>query len=315
MTYSVGNLILASDYNTFRSDINSIWANGIGDSGYGESSISSVSAGNIVTSAQWLSIQNALADMSNHQSGSVDGDIPASGMFDVSDVIYAHDNRAGAPISGTDIATAITTLTTNRFNNLGSTFTVENTLGTSSNTRATSWSSTIDCIFELDWSTANNAGHFFNTGGNIQITLTHSNTTGSQNTSWNSTLSGIGTVTMDYTNTTRSGALGTANSVGYYDLIAAGSGVWVNIFTGDNIGQGLSAYAVNDVIIDARVTGTISNGRAQTIEFRVTLEDEHTGPSDTVSSGTEVAWQDRRLTGGGYLSTQTQPTGTVLNSF
>jgi hypothetical protein len=66
MTYSVGGLIQATDYNGFVSttvgaNVNGIWATGSTDSGYGETALSTVSTAGTVTATQWASLVNTIS--------------------------------------------------------------------------------------------------------------------------------------------------------------------------------------------------------------------------------------------------------------
>ena len=68
MTYSLGGLIEATDYNGFVSttvgaNINATWSTGSTDSGWGQTAITTVSAAGTVTATQWASLVNTLTSM------------------------------------------------------------------------------------------------------------------------------------------------------------------------------------------------------------------------------------------------------------
>ena len=68
MTYSAGNLILATDYNGFVStnasaNVNDVWATGASDKGWGQSALGTVSAAGSITATQWASLVNTLSSM------------------------------------------------------------------------------------------------------------------------------------------------------------------------------------------------------------------------------------------------------------
>ena len=65
MTYSAGSDILASDYNTFVTNVNSVW-----NSLWGQSGLGSVSAGGTVTAAQWSTLASTITNAYIHISGS-----------------------------------------------------------------------------------------------------------------------------------------------------------------------------------------------------------------------------------------------------
>ena len=69
MTYATGQLIQASDYNSFANQINTYWGGGSGDSGYGQgSTLSGVSAGATVSASEWSNAVSRLNSMRLHQS-------------------------------------------------------------------------------------------------------------------------------------------------------------------------------------------------------------------------------------------------------
>ena len=78
MTYSVGGLIEASDYNLFNGgssgvsvsgQLNSVWGIGNGTNGYGQTTGANVSVGNNVTASQWATLINNLNNARKHQAG------------------------------------------------------------------------------------------------------------------------------------------------------------------------------------------------------------------------------------------------------
>ena len=89
MSYSQGGLIAATDYNNFltgTNQLNTVWGTGVGTAGYGQTALSTVSAGGTVTAAQWASLINTLNSALTHQSGSGSGlSAPTAGT-----VSYTH---------------------------------------------------------------------------------------------------------------------------------------------------------------------------------------------------------------------------------
>ena len=71
MTYSVGGLIQATDYNGFVStnvgaNINATW-----NTTYGQTALSTVSAGGTVTATQWSTLNSTVTSMANHQNTTI----------------------------------------------------------------------------------------------------------------------------------------------------------------------------------------------------------------------------------------------------
>ena len=81
MSYAQGGKIDASDYNNLvgsspsstTNRINTVWSVGSGSAGYGQTAISQVSTGGVVTATQWASAINTLNSIRTHQSGSGSG--------------------------------------------------------------------------------------------------------------------------------------------------------------------------------------------------------------------------------------------------
>ena len=171
MSYSSGGLIQASDYNGFvgsspsstANTINTIWAVGNGDKGYGQSALSQVSAAGLVTATQWATAVNTLNTIYTHQSGSGTGiGAPTAGSLITylstfsSSISTAYTNRLNANTNGTDITgTAPAAYTWN-----------SSTPTTAQITRTATFAS------------ADQARYFFNAGGKLVLTFSCVNTLG-----------------------------------------------------------------------------------------------------------------------------------------
>jgi hypothetical protein len=288
MTYSTGNIITAADYNSFVSTVNGAIGTGSGSKGYGQSALSTVSATDQITAAQWTALLNAVATAATHQGTSVD--IPGAsdtGYPASSDTIHAFDGSQtiGGQAYSYDLSSAVTDIDTNYQNvDAGQ----QTTLGTQhTSQRGSAWggevgSAAINSDVTVTFADNNAARYFFNTGGEIHITLDQPTATTTQSQNWESIFdTSIGTIKMGYTGTTRTGSGGTpSTTTGFYDLSTS----YATIFEGTNIGSG--AYSANDVLVQAKSDG------AGVITFQITLDDQHapTSPStvDTVESGTKA---------------------------
>jgi hypothetical protein len=167
MTYSQGGLILANDYNNFvgvspsstANQINTIWAAGNGQYGYGQTALSQVSTGGTVTAAQWATAINTLNSIKTHQTGSGTG--------------------IGAPTTGSLIAylstfsSSISTVYSNHlnFNSQGSTTT--GSVFSPAETNATTQSAISFTITRTaTFASADQARYFFNAGGQLNFVVT-----------------------------------------------------------------------------------------------------------------------------------------------
>ena len=232
MTYSVGGLIQATDYNGFVSttvgaNVNATWGTSTSSAGYGQSDLATVSASGTVTAAQWASLVNTIAAMANHQGTTI--------------------TARTAPTAGTLIAvlsavnTDIASCYTNRGNAAASGAQYTGWTGTNSKTAATSGASwTITFTNTVTFASANAARYFFNAGGRIKLDVSKTATGQTGDPEWNdlaNTLCGDifftgGAYTQtiaggSYTGTTKSGGTGTPNTLstgtGYFDLTPGGA--------------------------------------------------------------------------------------------
>lgn len=231
MTYTVGGLIQATDYNGFASttanaNVNDIWGVGSTDKGYGQSTtLATVSAGGTVTATQWASLNSRISSMASHQGTTITSRTsPVAG-----DLITILSN----------LNNDLTNITTNRGNAAASGSQFTSWTGTSSKTTPTgsgnnAW--TITFTHTITWASANAARYFFNAGGRIKWETSKTSTGTDADDEWNdlaNTLVGDifitgGTSTQTiagtaYTGTTKIGGTGTpstyAFTVGWYDLL------------------------------------------------------------------------------------------------
>lgn len=229
MTYTVGGLIQATDYNGFVSttanaNVNDIWGTGSSDKGYGQTALATVSAAGTITATQWASLVNTISSMASHQGTTI--------------------TSRTAPVAGNTITilsnlnTDLTNLTTNRGNAaaVGTQFT--GWTGTSSKTTATGSGSaawTITFTHTMTFASANAARYFFNAGGLVKVEFSKTSVGTEADDEWNdlaNTLCGDifisgGTATQTiagtaYTGTTKIGGTGTPSTLttttGWYDL-------------------------------------------------------------------------------------------------
>jgi hypothetical protein len=250
MTYSVGNTIVATDYNGFIStnaaNINGIWSTGATSFGYGETAVSTVSAGATITATQWATLNNRISSMASQTGTSI-------------------TSRTN-PVAGNTITilasldTDITNITTNRGNAVASGAQTVAFSGTSSKTTNTGTANdawTITFTHTITWASADAARYFFNAGGRIKWECNKSSTGNDGDAEWNDLAStlvgdiyitgGVATQTIAavaYTGTTKVGGTGTPNTLltttGWYDLLTTDTLIYRQYadtapYTGQNI--------------------------------------------------------------------------------
>ena len=226
MTYSSGNQILATDYNTFATNLNAIWGTGSGDSGWNQTTINSVSAGGIVTATNWATLVNNLSTTGNQTNTTI--------------------TSRTAPVTGNtvsilaNVATDITNCTTNRGNAASSGTEVGTFTGNVSQTATTgagqtTWSLTF--THTVTFPSANQARYFWNAGGRVRLQYGKSSTGTDIDADWNTLAGQPGSIYItgrvnsaaqtiagvSYTGTTRIGGTGgtqttLATTTGWYQL-------------------------------------------------------------------------------------------------
>lgn len=291
MTYSVGGLIQAADYNGFVStnvgaNVNAVW-----NSAYGQTALATVSTGGTVTATNWASLVNTTASLGAHTNTAI--------------------TARSAPTTGATIAvlSAVNTDLTNIFNNrynavsVGTQFT--GWTGTNSKTTQTGSSGgaawTITFTNVVTWTSAAAANYFFNAGGLIKIDVAKSSTGLTGDPEWNDL---AGTLCGDiyisgaaasktiagtaYTGTTKIGGTGVpttlSTATGWDALVAGAAGTIVYKQFADT-----APYTVNFIqhTIDKNAAGT-----ALTITTLWSANDTNTPPvggTDPITGGTAAS--------------------------
>ena len=257
MTYSIGGLIQATDYNGFAdttvgANVNATWGTGVTSAGYGQTAISTVAAAGTVTATQWSTLVNTIASMASHQGTTI--------------------TARTAPVAGNTISilTAVNTDITNCYNNRGNAVAngtqFTGWTGTNSKTAGTSGATwTITFTNTVTFASADAARYFFNAGGRIKIDVSKTSTGATGDPEWNdlaNTLCGDIFITggaysqtiasVVYTGTTKSGGTGTPNTLatttGWFDLTGTPTIVYKQFadtapYTSNFIQHSLSATA------------------------------------------------------------------------
>lgn len=299
MTYASGGLIQAADYNGFVNDsannINAIWAVGSGDKGWGQPTISSVSASATVTATQWATLVANLA---------------ASGSQTNSTLTSRTQPVAGNVIAVlANVATDINTVTLNRGNAaaVGTEYGIFT--GTTSKTATTgsgqaAW--TITFTHTITFPSANQARYFWNAGGRVRLQFGKSSTGTDHDADWNNLAANVGSVYLSgrvnsaaqtiagtsYTGTTRIGGGG-----GYPATVATTTG-WYNLTTSPTqiiqINSPTAPYTPEYI----RVTATATSATVLTLV--TTWVDDGTaviGATSNISGGTATTSPATSITG------------------
>jgi hypothetical protein len=317
MTYTVNGLIEATDYNGFvntgANNINKVWGTGTGDSGWGQTNISTVSVGGTVTATQWATLVANLATAGQQTNSTLTSRTqPVAG-----NVIAILAN----------VATDINTITNNRGNAVGSGTEYGVFSGTTSKTTATgsgqaAW--TITFTHTVTFASANALRYFFNAGGIVRLKYGKSSTGTDSDEEWNTLAGYVGSINLtgrvntapqtiagtSYSGTTRIGGTGgsqttLASNTGWYDL----TGSPTTIF---QLNQG-GAYTGEFI----RTTATATSSSVLTL-VTTWVSDGSTGPGTTanISGGTATNSPSTTITGTAptTLCTYIPPSTTYLSA-
>ena len=289
MTYTVGSLIQAADYNGFVStnvgaNVNNVWATGSTTSGYGQAALSNVAAAGTVTATQWAGLVNNIQSMASHTG--------------------ATTTARTAPVAGNTITvlsainTDLTTITANRANAAASgtqygTFTGNISKTAATGSGSTAW--TITFTHTITWASADAARYFFNAGGIVRWQTQKTADTTAADTEWNDlantlvgniNITGGGTASIagtNYTGTTKVGGTGTPTTL----LTATG---WYQLLTSDTLiykqFADTAPYTGSFIQINAKTAGT----GTQLVLTTVWSDPggSGAGSSDNISGGTAV---------------------------
>jgi hypothetical protein len=271
MTYTVGGLIEATDYNTFAGNttagLNRVWSTGSGDAGWGQTNIATVSPGGVVTATNWADLCNILATAGAQTNTAMTSrTAPTAGIVisilaNVSaDITSVTTNRGNAATSGTEYGTF--SGTTSKTGTTGS--------------GQTAW--TIVFTHTVTFPSADQARYFWNAGGRVRLQYGKSSTGTDIDPDWNTFAGYPGSLYLtgrvngaaqtiagvSYTGTTRIGGTGgtettLATTTGWYNL--TGSPTTIFLLTNTNAPYtnetiGTTATATSSTVLTLVTTWT-----------------------------------------------------------
>ena len=282
MTYSVGGLIQASDYNTFIASLNAFWSTGATDSGWGQTALTGV--GPLpVAATNWASLVNNLATSGSQTTTTLTSrTAPTAGSIIAILANVATDLSSVTTRRG--FATAVGTTST--------TFTGTTSKTTSTGSGTAAW--TIVWTHVVTFPSADQARYFWNAGGLVRLDMSKTSTGTDLDADWNTFVGTVGTLYMSgrvngaaqtiagtsYTGFTRIGGSGTpgvnASTTGWYNLVAgaAATTLW-------QLNSSVYPYT-SDFI---RVAAAVNAGRTA-ITYTVTWSQSTQSYSTVITGGT-----------------------------
>lgn len=275
MSYAQNGLIEATDFNalvggnpvTSSGKLNTVWATGGTNAGYGQTAEANVAVGATVAATSWANLVNKTANAASHQGTSI--------------------TSVSAPVSGgtvtylSAIPTNLTTIYGSRLNAASQGATTANTA-----TYGSTWSAGLTFTHTVTFVNGDAARYFFNSGGQLKVTCSHPSGTGI-NLLFNNLASNVGTVTMSsptsgsvtiggvsYNGITKIGGGGSTPTLstnsGYYAMTTSNANVFTQLAS-----TGPSGYLSTFIRVIAKSNGTQgSNGDAGSVITLYTIWDE-----------------------------------------
>jgi hypothetical protein len=279
MSYAQYGTIEAGDFNTLvtgfangaantsAAAINTVWATGTQNRGYGQTAIVAETAGNTITATKWAALVSNTASAASHQNSSI--------------------TSVTAPVAGgtitylSAIPTNLTTIYNNRLNAVSQSGTTANTA-----TFASTWASAVTFTHTVTFANGDAARYFFNSGGQLAITCAHPTGTGI-NLLLNNLASNVGTVVLSsptsgtatisgtsYNGVTRVGGGGNTPTVGtnsgYYAWTTSNANVYYQTAS-----TGPAGYLSTNINMFVKTNGTVgSNSDAGNVVTIYTVWDE-----------------------------------------
>lgn len=270
---AVGDLILATDFNSMRSNIATVL--GQTSTGYGQVlRATEVATTNLVTSSN---MQNLYLDMIAtrvHQTGSVDStiDVPLIGNIVGWDTSTDPNGIKKGIADFILVKNAIAAYDGSTTGFPSGNFAINTASSSSRNGSTSPWGTvattqTITHTLTFTFTDASHIEYYFNAGGQIRCSASLTSPSGAKSLNWQAMLSAMGVVAFDKWRTHSLSSSGTGSSIGYSTLTSVYQTVYLK--------SGSSVYAANTYKVEAKKPTT------NTIQFKITFNDLDVGSSPT----------------------------------
>lgn len=219
MTIDQGQLIRSDDFNTIRDKFYNIFGSGSSTSGYGQPvGVLTIQQGDIISNNLWISLRNDIVKARQHQTGILVGTTLAN---DGNNVYLIGKNDIVTADIASQYNTFVDTIEQNKFAvhpSQLSPITIVNAQRTKPWNNVITHSITVSAS-QLGDGSYNNFRYFFNAGGRLEFSVGRAGGSNSaKNFFWSELLNSIGTISFNYSGTSKSGTKGIANPVGFYSL-------------------------------------------------------------------------------------------------
>lgn len=266
MTYTTGQLIQATDYNSIgwsNPSIGGHWGIGTGNHGLGQSTsgITQVAPAAKVMATQWSAMLSTINSCLLHHNQAQISVAPSTITI-------------GQPIKA---FTQLVTGSALAYNSVGvSNYVADGTANVtlfSGNwgTTAQGVNRTLEFNQSVTFTSGDAARYFFNAGGKIKLVFSRTGgTSNAINTSWSNICAAPGTVSIGYNNTTKTSAstayIRNSNDGGYW---GAGTSYVMHLQQYESAGGGY--YGSDYLKVDLQWAGSLSNGGHSVLNIRTSL--------------------------------------------
>jgi hypothetical protein len=288
MAYTAGDTILDDEYNNFVGKNTSPFgynvfagttaaASANYDQGLGQTNISTVSAGNTITAAQWNSLWTAMDNIANHTNDTLSSTAAVS----------SGNTIAIKEALATDLATLSSSIANGCPN--ATALTTSAALQTVT-TASEGWDTSATQEVSVTFTNANQMRWFFNAGGKVRITVgTTAAVVQGKDTAFADLGTAIGNLDIGSKATTRSGSGETLTTnglaLGFHDLTTAYQTILK--LTSDN-----TNYTSNTVEIQAKLDAAVGTATVITVKMIATDPADDTQYTAGNTDGVAVAIND-----------------------
>ena len=249
MAYASGNTILDDEYNAFVSNTGSPYGynyfagTGAGAYGLGQSTLSTVAAGNTITAAQWNSLFTAMSNLANHTNVDTGG---GAGVLASTAAVSGGNTIAIKTTLISDLAALAAEVAAGSPNATALTPT-----GTVNKDTANNWTTTQTVTVTITAASQDALRYFFNSGGKIVVDWSNptlpTGSTNAKNTEWIDICGRAGPITIKAHDLDGSGGANQTinNDFGYHDL----TGSYQTLVT--TVGNDATYGAVQTLVMSA----------------------------------------------------------------
>ena len=296
MAYSAGDTILDDEYNNFLGGssggaygINHIMGTGSGVYGLGQSTVSTVSAGDTINASQWNSLFTAMDNIANHTNISISSTSAKSAGDSIAIISALNTDLQSLATAVAGGCTGMTAVST------GSEL--------QSSTSSTRWTGSHTVEHSITFASANNLRFFFNAGGKIRFSFTRNgNGAGgatSKDSSVDELVSAMGNFDMGSTTSTRSGSGETVTTNG---LSLGAADLTTSYQTLLRLTQSSGTYTSMFIDVQAKINASYGSGTVITMRYQIS--DPDSGDSSFTSGNTSGVEQYANFVGQTDMSTR-----------